>query len=451
MRLVYYPLIVVLLWSYWRALKRARDPRTPFTPIMGWLVGLGYFVVAPLTILVLRGGYQIPDFYQANARYASVSLSDVRYLIPMLVIWLSLLLAFQSVLLLRPQKKSSWSAAELPLNDRRLRRAVFFTLTLSILDCLFTVWRAGGLESFLISHWYLRQEESVARFGDLFVLYAQLSLANQVVFTAVAALFTARQLQLRKSEWRILALIGFGLVLQMVISGNRIFIALYGLSFLTACWTYQRKRLVGAILLLSPLALLFFSAWASLRSDLSSIAEKLPGYVERDIQSRAMTTLMDTTEGASVMQLIHMVNDFGDKFNYLYGSTYSKAITFIVPRVLYPDKPQNYPVQIAKLYEPGEVTSLNTTQLGELYANFGVFTVLLLPFVTIMILLLSTALTEKIEDHALLLTALFLLLIWFARSSFEDNFIMFIFTAALIWGLRLQQGLYSARHPSRAC
>jgi hypothetical protein len=451
MRLVYYPLIVVLLWSYCRALKRARDPRTPFTPIMGWLVGLGYFVVAPLTILVLGGGYQIPDFYEANARYASVSLSDVQYLIPMLVIWLSLLLAFESVVLLRPQKKSSWSAVDLPLSRQKLRRAVFLTLALSILDCLFTVWRSGGLESFLISHWYLRQEESVARFGDLFVLYAQLSLANQVVFTAVAALFTARQLQLRKSEWRILALIGFGLVLQMVISGNRIFIALYGLSFLTACWTYQRKRLVGAILLLSPLALLFFSAWASLRHDLSGIAENLPGYVERDIEGRAMTTLMDTTEGASVMQLIHIVNDFGNKFNYFYGSTYSKAITFVVPRMLYPDKPENYPVRIARLYEPGEVTSLNTTQLGELYANFGVFTVLLLPFFTIMIFLLSTVLTGRIEDHALLLTALFLLLVWFARSSFEDNFIMFVFTAALIWGLRLQQGLYPTRHLTPAC
>jgi hypothetical protein len=444
MRFMYFPLVAVLLWSYWRALNNARDERTPFTPIMGWLVGLGYFVVAPLTILVLHGGYQIPDFYGANARYASVDLSDVRYLIPMLVIWLSLLFAFQSVLLLRPQKESSWSASDLPVQDRKLRRAMFLTLGLSILDCVFTIWRSGGLESFLLSHWYLRQEESVARFGDLFVLYAQLSLANQIVFTAAAALFTARQLQLRRSEWRFFTLIGFGLVLQMVISGNRIFFALYALSFLTACWIYRRKRLIGAILLLSPLVLLFFSAWASLRHDLSNIAENLPGYVERDIEGRAMTTLMDSTEGASVMQLMHMVNDFGDKFNYFYGSTYSKAITFVVPRMLYPDKPENYPVQIAKLYEPGEVTSLNTTQLGELYANFGVFAVLLLPLFTILILFLSTALTRKIKGHALLLTALFILFIWFARSSFEDNFIMFIFTAGLIWALRLQRGLYSA-------
>jgi hypothetical protein len=350
MRLLYFPLLALLLWSYWRALKCARDHRTPFTPIMGWLVGLGYFVIAPLTILVLHGGYNIPDFYQANARYASVNLSDVRYMIPILVIWLSLFLAFQAVALLRPQKESSWSAADLPLDDRRLRRAIFLTLGFSILDCVFAVWRSGGLESFLISHWYLRQEESFARFGDLFVVYAQLSLANQILFTASAVLFTARQLQLRKSEWRMFSLIGLGLLLQMAMTGNRIFIALYGLSFLMACWSYQRKRLIAAVLVLSPLILLFFSAWASFRHDLSSIAEDLPGYVERDMDSRLMTTLMDTTEGTNVMQLIHIVNDFGNKFDFFYGSTYIKTITFLVPRALYPNKPENYPEHIEKLY-----------------------------------------------------------------------------------------------------
>jgi hypothetical protein len=446
MKLVYYALITILLWSYWRALKRSRDKRTPFTPIMGWLVGLGYFVVAPLTILVLHGGYQIPDYYEANVRYASVDLSDARYLIPMIVIWLSLIFAFQSVSLLRPRKESAWSASDLPVQDRKLRRALFLTLGLSILDSVFTVWRSGGLESFLISHWYLRQQESFAKFGDLFVVYAQLSLANQILFIAAAVLFTARQLQLRTSAWRMFSLIGLGLLVQMAMTGNRIFIAFYGLSFLTACWAYQRKKLIAAVLLVSPLILLFFSAWGTFRHDLTSIAADVPGYVEKDMDSRLMTTLMDTTEGANVMQLIHIVNDFGDKFQFFYGSTYAKGITFLVPRVLYPNKPENYPVQIAKLYEPGEVTSFGTTQLGELYANFGVFVVLLLPSFTIMILFLSAKLTPKIESHALLLAVLFLLMISFARASFEDNFITFVFTVVLMWGLRLQRGLYHTVH-----
>jgi len=164
-----------------------------------------------------------------------------------------------------------------------------------------------------------------------------------------------------------------------------------------------------------------------------------------------MTTLMDTTEGQSVMQLLHIINDFGDKFDFFYGSTYSKAVLFVVPRALYPNKPENYPAQIAKLYEPGEVTSLTTTQLGELYANFGVFAVLLLPSFTIMILLLSAKLIRKIESYPLILAVLFLIMIWFARSSLEDNFITFVCTAGLIWGLRLQRGLYCTNHLTPMC
>jgi hypothetical protein len=191
------------------------------------------------------------------------------------------------------------------------------------------------------------------------------------------------------------------------------------------------------------LVFLFFSAWAYFRHDLSAISDDLQGYVETsgDMQSPVMTTLMNATEGTNVLQLLHMVNDFGNRFNYFYGLTYSKAVTFILPRAWYPDKPENYPVQIARLYEPGEVTSLSTTQLGELYANFGVLVIPLLPLFTILILLGSAKLAERCTHHALLLAVLFLQCISFARSSFEDNFISFIFAVLLIHGLRMEQGL----------
>ena len=442
MKFVYFPLLAVLFWSYWRALTRARDERTPLTPLMGWLIGLGYFAIAPLTVLILRGGYRIPDIYEANDEYASVDLSDSRYIIPMLVTSLALFLAFQAVAFFRPRKKEDWRALELPLNDQKLRGVILLSFGLSVLDFIFTIWLSGGLELFLISHWQRRHFEFVAKFGDLYVLYSQLSLANQIVFTAASSLFTARQLQSRKSDWRFFTLIALGLVLEMVVSGNRIFIALYGLSFLTACWIYSRKRLIVTILLLSPAALLFFSLWAFVRHNVSSIPEELSGHLENGMENRVAATVMDATEGANIMILMHIINDFGNKYEFFYGLTYSKAVIFLVPRALYPNKPENYTGQIARLYEPGEDTSLNTTQLGELYANFGIFTVLLLPFFTILINFLSANLTRKIEGHVLLLTALFLLMIWFARSSFEDNFITFVFTAALISGLRLERGLY---------
>jgi len=67
MRFLYLVMIAALWWSYWRALQCARDNRIPFTPLMGWLAGLGYFILIPLTLLVLNGGYTMPAFYDSNS------------------------------------------------------------------------------------------------------------------------------------------------------------------------------------------------------------------------------------------------------------------------------------------------------------------------------------------------------------------------------------------------
>jgi membrane protein implicated in regulation of membrane protease activity len=326
-------------------------------------------------------------------------------------------------------------------------RILFLTFGLSLLNHTASIWRLGGVEAFLVSHWYSRQEDLAARFGDLFVVYSRLAEANQILFVAAAALLTNLQIQRGKLNARISTFIAFALLLQMVMSGNRIFIALYGLSFLVSCWLHGRGKWLAALLVASPAMLVLFSSWSYFRHDLSTISEDIPKYTEADLGNRVMTTLMDTTEGVSVVQLLHIAKDFGSKFEYFYGLSYTKAVTFVLPRRLYPNKPQNFPVLIAKLYEPGEVTSFTTTQLGELYANFGPLSVLLLPAITVLILLGSERLTRKIENHALLSAVLFVLLIWYSRSSFEDNFIIFLFTLLLIWGLNLERGLFLPAHP----
>jgi hypothetical protein len=450
LRIFYFLLLLPLLWSYWKVLQRLRGERLALTPILGWMAGLGYFLVAPLTLLVLNGGYTVPPFYEANSSYASVDLADGRYFLPMLVIWLALLFSFQAVLLLTRESQADGTKLDIPINERKLQRILLLTFVLSALDYAANIWRLGGVEAFFVSHWYSRQEDLAARFGDLFVLYSRFAQANQILFTAAAALFTNLQIQGRKLNLQMATLILFGLLLQLVMSGNRIFIALYGLSFLMSCWFYRRMRPVFILLALSPVILFLFSAWSYFRHNLSTIAEDIPTYAEADLGNRVMTTLMDTTEGASIMQVMHMVNDFGQKFDYFYGLSYSKAVTFVLPRSLYPGKPENFPVLIAKLYEPGQVTSLGTTQLGELYANFGVLSVVLLPFITVLILLLSERLMQKCGEHALMSAVLFVLLIWYARSSFEDNFITFLLALLLVRGLQLERGLCIPSQPRLA-
>jgi oligosaccharide repeat unit polymerase len=263
-------------------------------------------------------------------------------------------------------------------------------------------------------------------------------------------MYTGQQLKSRKAKWWFSAFIVFALLLQMVMSGNRIFIALYGLAFLTSCWVYGRKKPIAALLILSPAIVLVFSAWSYFRHDLTTISEDIPTYLEGDLGNRPMTALMDATEGANILLLLHIVSDFGTKWDYLYGASYSKALTFVLPKRLYPEKPAGFTVQLAKRYEPGEETSLGATQLGELYANFGLLSVLLLPSVTVFVLLLSARLARRLEEHALLSAVLFVLLIWCVRSTFADNFIAFLLALALISALRLERGLCLRNQPRPA-
>jgi len=441
MKILYILFLITLFWSYWKALSALRREPVSLSPILGWMAGLGYFILAPLTVLVLNGGYTIPASYGVNDMYASVDLSSGTYVIPMVVLWLALLFAFQAIIFLLPGNEPAQNSQKFRLNEKKLKQIILITFAVALCDYAIQVQVFGGWEAFLVSHWYQREMDMFEQAGDIWVLYARFSGANQIVFTAASALYAASQLQLRKFEWRFSCLLGVAFLIQMAMSGNRIYFALFGLAFLTSCWYYRRKKVVFALLIASPLIILLFSAWAYVRGNLGDISGNVSAYSEADPGHRAVTALVDTTEASTIMLSLHMVNDFGNRFNYLKGITYSKAFTFVLPRKIYPNKPENFPALLAKLYEPGEITSLGATQFGELYANFGLLTMFLLALVTGLILLLSSKLARVVERHLLLSATLSLLLTWAVLVSVEDSFITFVFAWALIWALRLDRGL----------
>jgi hypothetical protein len=441
MRIIYFFFLATLLWSFWKAIVRLRGRHAVLTPILGWIVGLGFFNLAPLTVMVFNGGYEYPLFYNVNTSYATVDLSNIKYFIPVFVIWMSLLFSFVAVILFSPANDEKRIRSEIVFNESKLRSAVLITAGFTMLDYVLTIWAVGGLQAFVVSHWYNRGVESVARLGDVWVLYLWLSQANLTVFTAAAALYTHSEVRRRKLNWRFSAVILSVLLLHVAMMGDRIFLALYLLSFAASCWVYRRKKLIAVLLMIAPALVLVFSAWAYFRNDLPNIGENIPTYVTGDLGNRAVTAMMDAFDGTGTMLLFHIITDVGDKYDYMYGASYGRAAFFMVPRRFYPEKPPSFAEQLAIIYEPGEITSVAVTQLGELYANFGVLSVLLLPFVTVVILLLSEMLTRKIEKRVLLSGVLFLLSIWLARAAFVDNLITLIFGFVLIKALRLERGL----------
>jgi oligosaccharide repeat unit polymerase len=445
MRILYLLMIGLLVFIFWKAMLKLRQREERLTPILGWMLGLGFFIVAPLTIIVLLGGYEIPSFYEVNGSYSKVNLSTGEFFLPVSVIWASLLFSFLIVILLTPGEREPVRRIDARISESKLKKVLLITGGLAIFTYVAMIQMVGGLEVFLVSHWFKRQEDLVSRLGDWYVLFSQVALADQVLFTAAAVLFAHLQVKFGKINWRFSTVILLLFLLQIAMTGNRIFFGLYLISFGASCWLYRRKRPIVIFLALAPVLIFVFSAWNYFRHNLSTIGSDISTYAEGDLGNRSITSLMDAFEGNDTLILLHMINDFGTKHDYLYGGSYARVLYFMLPRSIYPEKPPGFSLQMGAFYEPGTGVSLAVTQLGECWANFGPLSLLLFPLITAGIMKLSWSQAGEMQNHALLGAAVFVLFIWIARSSFEDNFMTLVLAFGLTAILQLEKGLNSGR------
>lgn len=442
MKILYVFLLIVLLGTFGLVLNRVRKMFHVLTPILGWMTGLAYFVIAPLSVLTLNGGFRFAAAYQMSGTWGAVDLAKLQFLAPYLVIWLSLMLTCAVACFLVAGPASAREGEESIISLRQLERVILTTMAISVLDWIAIIYLNGGVADFLVSHWYRRQEDMVAHLGSIFVLYERCSLVNQILFTSAALLHMSEGLKRRNTHWKFTSLIFLFLLLGMVMSGNRIFIATYLLGVLASCWLYRRKKVVAVLLAACPAIVLVFSAWGWVRQDVSKIPDSVDTYViNADIDNPAISRLMDVTEGSAITLLMHMINDFGDKYDYLYGTTYGRLFTFFQPRSLHPERTPDFATLAAMLYEPGETTSYTSTPLGEAYANFGISGIFVPPLLTWLAFSYSGWLALGGEKHSFLTAVSFVVFLWFARSPFAENSITLIGAALLIWMLKLEKGL----------
>ncbi|MCU1302740.1 MAG: O-antigen polysaccharide polymerase Wzy family protein [Candidatus Sulfotelmatobacter sp.] len=435
----YWLLLAILLTSYWLALNHAKRNSVGLTPLLGWLVGVGYFLIVPLVVLTLHGGFKQPAVYDVNGSWDEINLANRIFFRPYLMIWLSLMLTCLVALLSDSNHSQDGVVVTGVIVRRRLERAIVVTIMLSVADWLATIWLQGGLSQFLVSHWYTRNVDLTDRFGGAFIFYTHLSLANQMVFTGAAALYASAGLKERNMRWGFTGLIWLFLVIEMVMSGNRIFLALYLLAFVTSCWLYRRRKIMAALLLVSPAVILIFSLWASIRSNLSQISDSAATQaLESDIAEGAVTRVMDVTEGSAAMLLMHMMNDFGTKFAYLHGGTYARLLTAFPPG-LYPNRPKNFASVAAELYEPGETTSLGSTALGEAYGNFGFAGILVMPLFTWGATRCRRFFSRAAEPHGLMSAVSFVMFLSFMVFPFDQNVTTGILALLIILALKLEK------------
>src|ERR1700689_527600 len=146
-------LLAILLATYWLVLSWAKQHSDGLTPLLGWLMGLGFFMIAPLTILTLNGGFKQPAVYDVNGSWDEVNLASWIFFRPYLIIWLALMLACLVALLPGSNRLAEGAKTHVVVRHR-LERAILITMALAAADWAAMIWLQGGILRFLASHWY---------------------------------------------------------------------------------------------------------------------------------------------------------------------------------------------------------------------------------------------------------------------------------------------------------
>src|SRR5262249_35843539 len=145
--------------------------------------------------------YQLPLRYQVDFYWRGGRFYDNGVLLPFLTILVFFVLLRVIINLFffsLPRKRPTPSL----FLCEKLGFILIMTMALSLVDWLINIKLVGGLEAFLLSHWYERGELLVTQLGDSFVLLVHFGMANQVIFMSAAVLYTGLALQrLKIRKW----------------------------------------------------------------------------------------------------------------------------------------------------------------------------------------------------------------------------------------------------------
>lgn len=441
-------MILTLFLLFFIAIKRQLSCYHTLTPVMGWLAGLFYFITFPLFLIILNGGYEKPGYPQSYTLWGKISTNPDEFLVPFLIIWITLSFVNLSVIIFSPKRGTIDVPDELYrdkliLSLPQIKKILIFSIGISFIFFLINIYLGGGPIAYFSTHWYYRFNETSEQFGMLFTLYLKIYYTNQVILAASTGLLTMAAIRKQwNKNYYILGFSFFTMVLHMVMSGNRIYIALLLIYIIVAMVSFLNiRKLIKWFLVFIPIVPIF-SVWTYLRSNLANLSVGLKNYISAfdQVSSKIITTLMDLTEGSNNVLLIHIMNDYGSDFEFLRGITYIRALTSVLPKRLglYID---NFSIILANIYQPGFKSSMNGTALGEAWANFGVLQIVVLPVITLLIIWISHYFYIHRQNCTLYTSVMFIMLAWMARSVFAENFQVLIIALLLITILKYEKNL----------
>ena len=280
-------------------------------------------------------------------------------------------------------------------------------------------------------NWYDNRHNFFESYGAIALLIAFVLNSSKIL---IIASLTYKWLEKKMGFIKFLIFIGSFTVLDMVFSGNRIYLFC---TFVMISLIYL-KRFPKKIFLLTPVIIpcifvfgyfasifkhmrgpLFYKGFPTIQVFVASLARAISLEPPKPI-----LFFLGISESVNVNVIYNLFNSF-DKF--LYGTTYLKPMFFYLPRSIWVNKPESITIIAAKTYGGA---SLVTTIIGEMYMNFYLLGIVFLP---IFFWFTDNILTYSLKGYGnFTKLIMFIIGLLIFRMPFSDEFLVFIFLILIL-------------------
>ena len=363
----------LLLWGLFKSKKIIR--------VAGWgaygfFIGIFYFVFIPLVVTsVLQVvNNNLPSF-PSNT-------------FPLMIL-LGYLLETYSVFLFYKTSKNRHSRIKVN------REVMIYWGIIILYFCvhLYILFGSGILAG---GHWYSSRGEFMRRGGSWVTLLIFALWGMRLLIVS----YTFELLHLKRITLFNAGVVAISVMIyEFLFVGNRIVILMYGIAgFFYVYREYGKKILVIIIGVLAPI-MLSLGVYQDVRAQLFEMnpLSFFQILICEIANQNILLAVSKVFESADLLIMLDLFNHVGGSIKPIYGSSFLKVITWMIPRSLWLAKPLSATVQIGNVYLPGSDVPLVPLFWGEVYYNFGLWGLVVYPIILWLLLKTIELFSERIE------------------------------------------------------
>ena len=335
----------------------------------GMFFGGCIFVVVPIILTFFIGPISIPDF---DINYSYNWSKDIETTLYALIS----VLCFGVVSLSKQGTRTVFLSKRIPQYCKNYLLLSFILYSVSEIIFFIASGKSEGN-----AHWYNTNAATFQK-NSLYVLLAQFHNVGRVIIPAIFIYLEIKSpfKQIFRLHFAFSAIL---ILIELGLSGNRIVMMFILVSFLLPFILQKRVKSIGYLILFAIPLVAIAQIWPQFRGliwtekiSFERIGQVLTTSVETASQSNFTgnnNPLLVATEGSNLVVLNYTLHKYQRTSDFLFGETIIvKSLGTFIPKSVWKNKPEGVGSRIGEEISDYNGLVLNTTIIGEAWANFGV-------------------------------------------------------------------------------